>query len=115
MAEDNKFSGYFASRKDVPNDATDEIPADAPPVLEEEVPVREEQSVAVGENPPVAPVRGRGRPRSKSSDPDYQPTTVILRKVTKRRAAHLLEDREMGKDLSELIEELLTEWLERQS
>lgn len=63
-----------------------------------------------------APIeRGRGRPRAKSSDPDYQPTTVILRKVTKRRAAHLLEDREMGKDLSELIEELLTEWLERQS
>jgi hypothetical protein len=59
--------------------------------------------------------RGRGRPRSKSSDPAYQSTTVILRKITKRRAAHLLEDREMGKDLSELIEELLTEWLERQS
>jgi siroheme synthase (precorrin-2 oxidase/ferrochelatase) len=59
--------------------------------------------------------RGRGRPRSKSSDPDYQSTTVILRKLTKRRAAHMLEDREMGKDLSELIEELLTEWLESQS
>jgi hypothetical protein len=60
-------------------------------------------------------VRGRGRPHAKSSDPDYQPTTVILRKVTKRRAAHLLEDREMGKDLSELIEELLTEWLQKHS
>jgi hypothetical protein len=57
--------------------------------------------------------RGRGRPRAKSSDPEYQSTTVILRKLTKRRAAHLLEDREMGKYLSELIEELLTEWLER--
>jgi hypothetical protein len=64
----------------------------------------------------VEPIqRGRGRPRAKSSDPAYQSTTVILRKVTKRRAAHLLEDREMGKDLSELIEELLTEWLARQS
>jgi hypothetical protein len=59
--------------------------------------------------------RGRGRPRAKSSDPEYQPTTVILRKTTKRRAAHLLEDREMGKDLSELIEELLTEWLAKQA
>jgi hypothetical protein len=59
--------------------------------------------------------RGRGRPRAKSSDPEYQSTTVILRKLTKRRAAHLLEDREMGKDLSELIEELLTEWLEKHS
>jgi hypothetical protein len=59
--------------------------------------------------------RGRGRPRAKSSDPEYQSTTVILRKITKRKAAHLLEDREMGKDLSELIEELLMEWLERQA
>jgi hypothetical protein len=70
-----------------------------------------------GEEPSevVEPIqRGRGRPRAKSSDPEYQPTTVILRKVTKRKAAHLLEDREMGKDLSELIEELLTEWLEKQ-
>jgi hypothetical protein len=62
--------------------------------------------------PPVeAPVRGRGRPRAKSSNPEYQSTTVILRKTTKRKAAHLLEDKEMGKDLSELIEELLLEWL----
>jgi hypothetical protein len=55
--------------------------------------------------------RGRGRPRAKSSDPAYQSTTLILRKTTKRKAARLLEDREMGKDLSELVEELLTEWL----
>jgi hypothetical protein len=73
---------------------------------------------APGDEPPVqtTPIeRGRGRPRAKSSDPEYQSTTVILRKVTKRRAAHLLEDREMGKDLSELIEELLTEWLAKHS
>jgi hypothetical protein len=66
-----------------------------------------------GMTPPVG--RGRGRPRAKSSNPEYQPTTVILRKTTKRKAAHLLEDREMGKDLSELIEDLLTEWLAKQA
>jgi hypothetical protein len=58
-------------------------------------------------------VRGRGRPRSKSSDPDYQPTTVILRKRTKRTAARMLEDQETGQDLSDLIEELLTEWIQK--
>jgi hypothetical protein len=91
MAEEqSKYSGVLAKLKQ-------------PPV--------EEQPVT-----PAAPMeRGRGRPRAKSSDPDYQPTTVILRKLTKRKTAHLLEDREMGKDLSELIEELLTEWLEKQS
>jgi hypothetical protein len=62
---------------------------------------------------PDAPVRGRGRPRSKSSDPDYQSTTVILRKRTKRTAARLLEDLETGQDLSDLIEELLLEWIQK--
>jgi hypothetical protein len=60
-------------------------------------------------------VRGRGRPHGKSSDPDFQPTTVILRKRTKRTAARLLEDQETGQDLSDLIEELLTEWIQRNS
>jgi hypothetical protein len=91
MAEEqSKFSGVLAKLKQ-------------PTVAEQPV------------TPETPEVRGRGRPRAKSSDPDYQPTTVILRKTTKRRAAHLLEDREMDKDLSELIEELLTEWLERQA
>jgi hypothetical protein len=70
-------------------------------------------------DPPATPetpqVRGRGRPHSKSSHPDFQPTTVILRKRTKRTAARLLEDQESGKDLSDLIEALLTEWIQRQS
>ena len=60
-------------------------------------------------------VRGRGRPRSKRSDPDYQATTVILRKRTKRTAARLLQDQETGQDLSDLIEALLTEWIQRHS
>jgi hypothetical protein len=72
-----------------------------------------------GKQPPVTsetPVmRGRGRPRSKSSDPDYQSTTVILRKRTKRTASRMLEDQETGQDLSDLIEELLTEWITRHS
>jgi hypothetical protein len=104
MDEVSKFTGVFDSLKEPPQEIPEEMP-------EEELPVRVKASRAAVE----APQRGRGRPRSKSSDPEYQPTTVILRKVTKRRAAHMLEDREMGKDLSELIEELLAEWLEKQS
>jgi hypothetical protein len=104
MAEESKFTGVLAKLKEPPREITKEMPA-------EERPIYDSPS-----NTLTTPlVRGRGRPRSKSSDPEYQSTTVILRKLTKRRAAHMLEDREMGKDLSELIEELLTEWLERQS
>ena len=67
--------------------------------------------------PPIAagPVRGKGRPPGKRSDPDYQPTTVLLRQQTKKMANRLLEDGSTGQDLSELIEQLLTEWIQEQS
>ena len=64
--------------------------------------------------PPIAaaPGRGKGRPPGKRSDPDYQPTTVLLRQQTKKMANRLLEDGSTGQDLSELIEQLLTEWIQ---
>lgn len=58
-------------------------------------------------------VRGRGRPPGKRSDPDYQPTTVLLRKHTKKTATRLLEDTNAANDLSDLIEQLLTEWIQK--
>jgi hypothetical protein len=64
--------------------------------------------------PEAAPVRGKGRPPGKRSDPDYQPTTVLLRKQTKKTASRLLEDASTGQDLSELIEQLLFEWIQQQ-
>ncbi len=57
----------------------------------------------------------RGRPPGKRSDPDYQPTTVLLRKRTKKTAVRLLEDHNTGQDLSDLIEELLTGWIQQHS
>jgi hypothetical protein len=96
--EQSKFSGALAN-------------LNKPQVKEKVQPLIDETAEII--QPTIE--RGRGRPRAKSSDPEYQPTTVILRKTTKRRAAHLLEDREMGKDLSELIEELLMAWLEENS
>ena len=60
-------------------------------------------------------VRPRGRPPGKRSDPDYQPTTVLLRKNTKKTATRLLEDTNAGQDLSDLIEQLLVEWIQKHS
>ena len=76
-----------------------------------------EQRPATQPAPPIAvePVRGRGRPPGKRSDPDFQPTTVLLRQQTKKMANRLLEDGSTGQDLSELIEQLLTEWIQRQT
>jgi hypothetical protein len=64
-------------------------------------------------SPQGTQVRGRGRPPGKRSDPDYQPTTVLIRKQTKRTASRMLEDINAGQDLSDLIEQLLGEWIQK--
>ena len=93
--EQSKFSGVLAKLK--------QRPAEAQPTGEPPHPGR------------IEPVRGRGRPPGKRSDPDYQPTTVLIRKHTKKTAARLLEDIDSGQDLSDLIEQLLGEWIQKQS
>jgi hypothetical protein len=93
--EQSKFSGVLAKLKQRPI---------------------EQKSTTYPSHPEgIEPVRGRGRPPGKRSDPDYQPTTVLIRKQTKRTASRLLEDTNADQDLSDLIEQLLTEWIDRQS
>src|SRR5215831_7981660 len=91
--EQSKFSGVLAKLKQRP---------------------AEEQSIAPPDRPAASEAaRGRGRPPGKRSDPDYQPTTVLLRKHTKKTATRLLEDTNAAHDLSDLIEQLLTEWIQQ--
>ena len=58
---------------------------------------------------------GKGRLPGKRSNPDFSPTTFFVRKDTKRKAARLLEDQEAGKDLSDLVEQLLSKWISENS
>jgi hypothetical protein len=95
MPEKSKFSGALAKLK--------QRPAKRPAARQPAPPIAAE------------PVRGKGRRPGKRSDPDYQPTTVLLRQQTKKMANRLLEDGSTGQDLSELIEQLLTEWIQQQS
>ena len=53
----------------------------------------------------------RGRPAGKRSNPDFEPTTIFLRKTTKKTANRTLEDSGVKQDLSELIESLLQQWI----
>ena len=89
--ERSKFSGVLATLK---QRSGEEQPARL------QTPPREAETL-----------RGRGRPPGKRSDPDYQPTTVLLRKHTKKTATRLLEDTNAAHDLSDLIEQLLSEWI----
>jgi hypothetical protein len=64
--------------------------------------------------PPAAiEAKGRGRPPGKRSNPSYEPTTLLLRKETKKKASRLLEDIGKQQDLSELAEQLLANWIEQ--
>jgi len=74
------------------------------------VPVIQYCPVCLGQAAAPASAKGRGRPPGKRSDPDFKPTTLFLRTQTKRAAMRLLEDRGDEQDLSELVEQLLSQW-----
>jgi hypothetical protein len=50
----------------------------------------------------------------KRSNPDYEPTTVILRRETKNAAAKILVGNK-EKDLSDILESLLAGWVRKNS
>lgn len=64
---------------------------------------------------PAVTRNGRGRPATgKRSDPDYETTTVFLRRDTKTAAARLLVG-DKGQDLSDVLEKLLSSWVRKHS
>jgi hypothetical protein len=58
---------------------------------------------------------GKRRKLGKRSDPAFRATTFFVRRDTQRKASRLLEDQETGKDLSDLVEELLAGWIDEHS
>lgn len=55
----------------------------------------------------------RGRPAAKRSDPDFVGLTTYVRRDTHKRAKIALLQEGKGKELSELVEELIYRWLEK--
>ena len=60
---------------------------------------------------PAAAPRKVGRPPGKKSDPDYAQVTVYLRRANHLAAKKRLLDN--GKEFSELVDELVTAWLQK--
>ena len=75
------------------------------------------------ENPasPPAPVvistkqQGRGRPRGKRSDPNFEQITAYIRKQTHQGVKIALLQEGSGQEFSELVEDLLARWLKARS
>lgn len=73
-----------------------------------------DDEVAPETTPPVTEGRGRGRPATgKRSNPEWKLYSHFLRKQTQRAAVALLQAEESDRDLSDILEELLAEWLRR--
>ncbi|WP_422932174.1 hypothetical protein [Singulisphaera sp. PoT] len=54
----------------------------------------------------------KGRPATgKKSDEEYCTTTISIRIETRKQVKKALLDEENGKDMSDLVEELLGKWL----
>ena len=62
---------------------------------------------------PEAEPEGRrpGRPPGKRSNPNFERLTVLIKKQTRKDAQRLWEDLEPGRDMSELLERLMTEFV----
>lgn len=56
----------------------------------------------------------RGRPKGKRSNPDFEQVTAYVRSKTYRQTKIALLQQEELEDFSELVEELLSEWLSTQ-
>jgi hypothetical protein len=56
-------------------------------------------------------VRGKGRPPGKRSNPEWKLYSHFLKKKTQRSAAAHLAALDDGRDLSDVLQELLERWL----
>ena len=63
--------------------------------------------------PGSEPVK-KGRPKGKRSNPDFEQVTAYVRSKTYRQTKIALLQQSELEDFSELVEELLTEWLSTQ-
>jgi hypothetical protein len=73
-------------------------------------PVQTELETAISLTPPPEKPRA-GRAVGKSANPDYERMTVYVRKETKKAAERKCEDEGKFPDVSELVQSLLTDYL----
>jgi hypothetical protein len=85
--------------------ATEHVEKQEEPILPPQVPVVRAEAPA-----PHRPSRRPGRPPGKRSNPDWEQLTIFIRSETKRAAMLRLMESQHGKDLSEVIEQLLSRW-----
>jgi len=74
----------------------------------------EESRAAERMEKPAVALKAPGRPPGKRSDPEYKQYSVLLKRQTHRQVTTILRDQEDSPDVSELLQQLLEQWLEKQ-
>jgi hypothetical protein len=77
---------------------------------------QKEEAIDVVDIPPASPPATKmGRPKGKRSNPDYTQVTAYIRQDTYKNIRVLLLQNGNGQEFSELVEELLSEFLKTQT
>lgn len=111
----SKFAGFLNARRGSDVVEVEEVPSveveATGAVLTKPVPVQPPSLPASSTPVTTAPGRGRGRPRAKRSDPDFEQVTAYIRRNTHRQIKIALLQESEESDFSELVEKLLSDWL----
>ena len=75
---------------------------------------RVEKPSSAPETPALRTGPGRPGGKGKTSNPDWEQTTVQLKRATKQAAKGILLTRDDGQDLSDVLQQLLEQWVRRQ-
>lgn len=95
--------GKFAALADLKNPTAD--------IIEPETPIAETELAAPAAKP-KSTGQGRGRPISgKRSNPEYRLFSHYLKRKTQRAAVSKLMAQDDGRDLSDVLQELLERWV----
>lgn len=105
----NRFAGLQAVKKIQDNNSAKVI--DAPKINNVKRSISKVNAINDDSNTIVT--QRRGRPNGKRSNSDFQQVTAYIRRDTYRRVSVKLIDQEIKGEFSELIEELLQQWLEK--
>jgi len=121
-----KFKGVFDAKREPPTlvevlggeireikpigSGVESIQRPSSPAQLEAKEVRAKEILRSADRAPIDRKRG-----GKRSDPDYEPITVFVRKETYRRVKIALLEDERNKQAGELIEELLSKWIDEKN
>ncbi len=72
-------------------------------------PLKRQRATSTSETAPAE--EKRGRPKGKRTDENYVQTSIYLQKVTLKAAHRALDDEDKKQDFSELVESLVSQWL----